>query len=320
MTATVYVVGHRNPDADSICTAIAYAALKQSLGENEVQAARAGELDDETTFVLEYFGVPVPELLEDATGLKLILVDHNEKAQALPHIERAHILEVWEHHRIGDLRTPETIVVHSEPLGATATLISEQYRRYGIEPSRAMAGMLLAAIWSDTVNLCSPTTKDEDRRLAAWLEPLAGVDASFVETMLRIKTASATSRIPAELIREDYKEFQFDAGRVGISQVEVMHADALAPKTPEIVNEMRALRESAGLTQAILMITDVRACASELWVVGDRIDLFERALGQLHDGAIRLPGVMSRKQQVVPLLEQAFATADGPVGDTKVPV
>ena len=310
MTSTVYVVGHRNPDADSICTAIAYAALKQRLGQDEIHPARAGELDDETTFVLEHFGVPVPELLEDAAGLKLILVDHNERAQALPHIERAHILEVWEHHRIGDLHTPEPIVFHSEPLGATATLIGEQYRLHGIEPSPAMAGMLLAAIWSDTVNLRSPTTSEKDRRLAAWLEPIAGVDASFGETMLRLKTTSAATRAPAELLREDYKEFQFDVGRVGISQVEVMDADVLAPRKAEIMSEMRALRETAGLTQAILMITDVHACASELWVVGDRIDLFARALGPLRDGAATLPGVMSRKQQVVPLLEQAFAAVD----------
>ncbi|MEX2482032.1 MAG: manganese-dependent inorganic pyrophosphatase [Gammaproteobacteria bacterium] len=312
MIATVYVVGHRNPDADSICTAIAYAALKQRLGHSEIQPARAGELDDETTFVLEHFGVPVPKLLEDAAGLELILVDHNETAQALPHIEQAHILEVWEHHRIGDLRTAEPIVFHSEPLGATATLICEQYRLHGIEPSRVMAGMLLAAIWSDTVNLRSPTTSEKDRRMAAWLQPLAGVDASFVETMLRVKSSAVIARNPAKLVREDYKEFEFDVGRVGISQVEVMDADALALRKQEILSEMRALRDTAGLTQEILMITDMQARASELWVVGDRIDLFERALGPSSDGCTRLPGVMSRKQQVVPLLEQAFTTGNAP--------
>jgi manganese-dependent inorganic pyrophosphatase len=309
VTSTVYVVGHRHPDADSICSAIAYAQLKHRLGQRDVRPARAGELDAETAFVLRHFGVPVPELIEDATGRNLILVDHNEIAQAPPHVERANIVEIWEHHRIGDLRPPYPIVFHCEPVGATATLIGEQYFLHAIEPPREMAGILLAAIWSDTVNLRSPTTSDKDRRMAARLEPLAGVDVSFGEAMLRLKTARASELTAAELVGSDYKEFQFDAGRVGIGQVEVTRADALAPRRQEILGEMHALRESAGLTQMILMVTDVQAGASELWVVGDRIELFEQALGRLHDGAVRLPGCMSRKQQVVPLLERAFAGA-----------
>ena len=120
MERTIYVVGHRNPDTDSICSAIAYAHLKNVLGERNVRAARAGEIDAETAFVLQRFDVPLPELLADATGLDLILVDHNEVGQALPHIESANILEVWEHHRIGDLRLPKPIVFHCEPVGATA--------------------------------------------------------------------------------------------------------------------------------------------------------------------------------------------------------
>ncbi len=314
MASTVYVVGHRNPDTDSVCSAIAYAELKQRLGHAGVRPARAGELNTETAFVLRHFGVPVPELIEDATGCDLILVDHNERAQALPHIERANILEIWEHHRLGDLRPPAPIVFHCEPVGATATLIGEQYFLHSIEPSRAMAGMLLAAIWSDTVNLRSPTTSDKDRRMAARMEPLAGVDASFSEEMLRLRTGSVEKRSAAELIQEDYKEFEFEAGRVGVGQVEVMDSDALAPRRQEILEQMHTLRESSGLMQVILMITDVQAGASDLWVVGDRLDLFERGVGPLHDGVIRLPGCMSRKKQVVPLLEQAFAMVDAPAG------
>jgi manganese-dependent inorganic pyrophosphatase len=294
---------------DSIGSAIAYAYLKNRLGDADVRPVRAGELDAETAFVLRYFDVPAPELLEDAAGRDLILVDHNEIAQALPNISQADILEIWEHHRLGDLRPPRPIVLHCEPVGATATLIGEQYFVHGIEPPRAMAGMLLASIWSDTVNLRSPTTTDKDRRMVARLAPLAGVDASFGEAMLRQKTGAVAERSAAELLRDDYKEFQFDAGRVGIGQVEVMQPEALAARRQEIVEQMRVLRASARLTQVILMITDVQAGGSELWVVGDRLDLFERALGPLRDGTIRLPGCMSRKKQVIPALERAFAKA-----------
>jgi manganese-dependent inorganic pyrophosphatase len=309
MERLIYVIGHRSPDTDSVCSAVAYAHLKNVLGQANVRPARAGEIDAETTFVLRYFGVPVPELVTDAAGQDLILVDHNEIAQALPHIEQANILEIWEHHRIGDLRPPKPIVFHCEPVGATATLIGEQYFIYGITPSRAMAGIMLASILSDTALFRSPTVSEKDRRMASRLEPLAGIDSAFGEEMLRRKTAAVEQRSAAEIVRADYKEFQFGGERVGIAQVEVMRPDALAHQKASILDEMRVLRQTARLAQVILMITDVQARASDLWFVGERRDLFEHALGPLEDDALHLPGCMSRKKQVVPLLEVAFEEA-----------
>lgn len=309
---TVYVVGHRNPDTDSVCSAIAFAELKQRLGHGNVLPARAGALNAETAFVLQHFGVPEPECLEDATGRDLILVDHNERAQAVANIERANILEIWEHHRLGDLRPSAPIVFHCEPVGATATLIGEQYYLHGIEPSRAMAGMLLAAIWSDTVNLRSPTTSDKDRKMAARLEGLAGVDAGFGDQMLHRRADSAAQRSAGDLIREDYKEFEFAAGRVGVGQVELVDAGVLATREQEIREAMRALRESAGLLQIILMVTDVTAGASDLWIEGDGLDRFERGVAPLHNGQAHMPGFMSRKKQLLPLLDRAFSDADAP--------
>lgn len=304
-----YVVGHRSPDTDSVCSAIAYAQLKSALGERNVRPARAGDIDAETAFVLRRFDVPVPDLLTDATGRDLILVDHNEIAQALPHIEEANVLEIWEHHRMGDLRPPNPIVFHCEPVGATATLIGEQYFVYGITPSPQMAGLMLAAILSDTVLFRSPTTTEKDRRMAARLEPIAGTDAAFGEELLRLKTSAALRRSPRDIVRADYKEFHFGAERVGISQVEVMHRGALAGQKEAILREMRDLREAAGLTQVILMITDVQERASDLWLVGGRREEFERAFGRLDRDEVHLPGCMSRKKQVVPELEKAFSDA-----------
>lgn len=262
----VYVIGHRNPDTDSICSAIAYAHLKNCLGEAHVRPARAGELDAETAFVLRHFGVPAPELLTDGSGKDLILVDHNEIGQALPHIESAHIVEIWEHHRIGDLRPPEPILFRCEPVGATATLIAEVYFARGITPTRVMAGLMLAAILSDTVVFRSPTVSVKDRDAAARLSVLAGVDMNaFGEQMLRIKAAATGSKSAAEIVGSDFKEFLLGGRRVGIAQVEVMQPDAFADKKADILREMRALRERAGLAQMILMITDVAAQASDLW-------------------------------------------------------
>lgn len=308
MEKPIYVIGHRSPDTDSICSAIAYAELKNRLGHPTVQPARVGAIDAETAFVLEYFAVPVPDLITDATGLNLILVDHNEVGQALPNIEHANILEVWEHHRLGDLRPPNPIVFHCEPVGATATLIAEQYFSLGIEPSRAMAGIMIAAILSDTVEFLSPTTSDKDHIVAGRLQPLAEIDLdAFGQKLRRTKTAANEGKSAEQIVGDDFKEFRFGDHRVGIAQVEVVGSDALAARRQDIEREMRRLREALGLVQMILMITDVEAEASDLWVAGDRIDLFEQAFGPAKAGAVHLPGCMSRKKQVVPRIEVAFA-------------
>lgn len=246
----VYVIGHRSPDTDSICSAIAHANLKNCLGESNVRPARAGEPDAETSFVLKTFAVPVPDLLTDATGLDLILVDHNETGQALPYIERANILEIWEHHRIGDLKLPKPIVFHCEPVGATATLIAKLYFAHAVTPARAMAGLMLASILSGTFVFRSPTVSSKDRALAARLSALAEVDiTAFGEQLLRIKSAAVEAKSPNQIVRDDFKEFLFGTSRVGIAQIQVMRAGAFAEQKADILREMRALRESNGLTQ-----------------------------------------------------------------------
>lgn len=311
MERFVYVIGHRSPDTDSICSAIAYAHLKNALGATNVRPARAGDVDAETASVLRRFDVPAPELLTDAAGLDLILVDHNEVGQALAHIERANILEIWEHHRIGDLRLPKPIVFHCEPVGATATLIAELYFAKGVVPTRSMAGLMLAAILSDTVLFRSPTVSDKDHAMASRLSPIAEVDAtSFGKEMLGIKLSASETKSSSEVVRSDFKTFQFGRWRTGIAQVEVGHAGAFADRRADILREMRAVREAERLDHVVLMITDVDAGASDLWFVGDRPDLFERAFGRLENDAIHVPGCMSRKKQVVPRLENLFTEVD----------
>jgi manganese-dependent inorganic pyrophosphatase len=307
----VYVVGHTHPDADSVCSAIAYAELKRTLGRRDVRAARAGELDAATSFLLQRFAVPTPTLLTDAAGLDLILVDHNETGLALPNIARANVLEVWEHHRLGDLHPPKPIFFHCEPVGATATLIAEQYSLHGATPPPPVAGILLGAILVDTAGYRSPTTGEKDRQAGRWLARIAGVDADALgEELLRLRAASVERRTAAELVRGDYKELRLGRARVGIAQVEVIRPGTLARREEEIRRAMRALREESSLTQVILMITDVEARASDLWFVGERRDVFERAFGRLDRDAVHLDGCMSRKKQVVPPLQRAFEEGD----------
>lgn len=316
MADTIYVIGHRHPDTDSVCSAIALAHLKNALGAAGVRPARAGELNPETRYVLDRFALPAPELLVDGTGQQLILVDHNEVAQALHDVRGATVLEVWEHHRIGDLDIPRPIVFHCEPVGATATLIAEQFVVNDVEIPPAIAGGLLAAILSDTLVFASPTCSDKDRRMARRLETIAGVDALALGADLMRARGDLAARSAADIVEADFKEFDLAGHRVGIAQVETLDAAPLVARRREFVDALRRIQAEKGLLQAIMLVTDITRKGSHVWVVGERREVVEQALGQpLVDQAMYVDGCMSRKKQVVPPLDRAFArtgTASGP--------
>jgi manganese-dependent inorganic pyrophosphatase len=310
MEEIIHVIGHKNPDTDSICSAICYAHLRNALGDTEVRPARAGELNQETRYVLQRFSLPVPDLLTDAAGRRVILVDHNEVAQALHDIQHANVLEVWEHHRIGDLNIPSPIVFHCEPVGATATLIAEQFVLHEIEPPPGIAGALLAAILSDTLVLASPTCSAKDRRVVPWLAALAGVDVGTFGAELMSARGDVATRSARDLIDADFKAFNFSGHRVGIAQVEVPDARPLAARSAELLEAMRCVKEEQKLKLVILIGTDITRKGSYLWITGDFRDVVERAFDQkFSDDGIFLEGCMSRKKQIVPVLETAFTAA-----------
>ena len=309
MEEPIHVIGHKNPDTDSICSAIGYAFLRNALGDNEVRPARAGELNRETRHVLERFSLPTPDLLTAATGCQLILVDHNEVAQALDDIRHGTVLEVWEHHRIGDLQIPSPITFHCEPVGATATLIAEQFFLNDIEPPPPIAGALLAAILSDTLVLSSPTTSGKDRRMAPRLAALAGVDVMEFGAELMAARGDIATRSARDLVESDFKAFNFSGNRVGIAQVEVPDTRLLVTRHTELLEAMRQVKVRQNLCLVILIGTDITRKGSYLWAVGERLDVVERAFHcVLSDEGTFLEGLMSRKKQIVPVLEAAFAT------------
>ena len=258
--------------------------------------------------MLERFSLPLPELLTSGAGTRLILVDHNERAQALPDIQHATILEVWEHHRIGDLDIPQPIVFHCEPVGSTATLVAEQFFLHGVSVPPSIAGGLLSGILSDTLVFASPTCSAKDREIACRLETIAAVDALALGRDLMGARGSLEGRSARDLIEADFKEFDFAGCRIGIAQIEALDVSPLLARRQELVEELRLARDEKGLLQVLLLVTDIGRKGSHVWCVGDRRDLAEHALGQaLADEGTYVDGCMSRKKQVVPPLELAFA-------------
>lgn len=170
----IYVVGHLNPDTDSICSPIAYAEYLKKNGKEAI-AVRSDDINDETKFVLDYFKIEVPEFLSDATGKKIILVDHNERSQSPKNIEKAEILEVIDHHKI-NFTSDTPILFQTEPLGATATIVAKKYLSdKEVKITKQIAGLLLSAILSDTVVFKSETTTKEDIEVAKKLAKIVGI-------------------------------------------------------------------------------------------------------------------------------------------------
>lgn len=308
MVKPIHVIGHKHPDTDSICSAIGYAYLRNELGDSEVRPARAGELNSETSFALDRFSLPVPELLTDAAGRQLILVDHNEVAQALDDIQHGKVLEIWEHHRIGDLQIPNPITFHCEPVGATATLIAEQFFINEVELPPPIAGALLAAILSDTLVLESPTTSAKDLRIAPRLAALAGLEIETFGAELMNARADAATRSASDLIEADFKAFNFAGRRVGIAQVEVLDARPLVERGGELLAAMRRVMHHQDLRDVILLGTDITRKGSYIWSVGELREIVESAFDcRLTDDGAFIEGCVSRKKQVVPVLESALA-------------
>ena len=169
------VTGHKNPDTDSICSALAYAYVKQQLGE-DVKACRAGKVSAETQFVLDYFKVEAPALIDHVDeGQNLILVDHNEVAQAVDGLNKANLLEVVDHHRLGGIVTAAPLTVRIQPVGCTATIIYQITKEKNVALTPAVAGLLFSAISSDTLYFKSPTTTPADKEAAGALAEIAGI-------------------------------------------------------------------------------------------------------------------------------------------------
>lgn len=432
----IYAIGHKNPDMDSIASAIGMAWLKQERDGETVCAARAGSLNAQSKFALAHFGMPAPILLEDAsprfatittrpepvgpttalaiacnryteqehpvpvvdangralglvTGqqtfkylmrnmdranttmreildvacieaadcdvpafmlndrikeqmddlvrtrreyflvqdddgnfagmctrsdmlrpprLQLILVDHNESAQAITGLVDADLLEVLDHHRIGNVSTAQPISFTVDVVGSCSTLIAERMRLGRLTPPSSVAGLLLSGLLSDTLIFRSPTTTARDKASASWLSWAAfGVDDAEQKMIdygrdLLMAGAEVSGRSARDLCTGDFKEFESGKIRFGVAQCEVTNFAELTDRLPEIRDELRAQQSQRGLAFIALMITDIVMNNSMLVLGEDTRMLNSMPFARIKPGIYDMPGVVSRKKQLMPAI------------------
>lgn len=302
------IFGHRNPDTDSICSALAYANLKTALGE-QVEAVRLGHYGAETQYVLDYFQAEAPRLVEAAAGEShtVILVDHNERQQSISDIDEVTVLEVIDHHRIANFETSNPLYYRAEPVGCTATIVNKLYKEHGVEVSRQMAGLMLSAIVSDTLLLKSPTCTEQDAAAARELAAVAEVElAKYGLDMLKAGANLADLAIP-QLVSMDSKEFLMNGRKVEIAQVNTVDLNDVLSRQELVEGTLNGIITAKNLDLFLFVVTDILNNDSIGIALGNAAEAVEEAYDtKLVANKAYLKGVVSRKSQIVPVLTDVF--------------
>ena len=237
---------------------------------------------------------------------RVILVDHNERSQAVEGIEDVKIIEIIDHHRLGGIQTSEPIYTHQEPVGCTATIIANMYRRRGFDIPREIAGLLLSAIISDTVLFKSPTCTDYDKETAERLAKIAEVNIEEYGLEMLKAGSGIGDMTPAEIVKNDMKEFVIGDYRIMVSQISVMDTKEVMDLEDELIASMKNICEKDSFDMSLVMVTNIIEEATTLLFAGSPKTLIAEAFGKGADGThIFLPGVMSRKKQIIPPLSEA---------------
>ena len=238
--------------------------------------------------------------------VRVILVDHNERNQAVEGIEDAKIVEIIDHHRFGGISTSEPIYTHAEPVGCTATIVSNMHWQNDIDIPPSIAGLLLSAIISDTVLFKSPTCTPADKKAAERLAEIANVNLNTYGLDMLKAGSSVGNMTPMEIVRNDLKEFTIGTYRVIVSQTSVMGTKEIMEKEDELIAAMKSICESEGFDMSLVMITDILEEATYLLFTGSPRTLIGEAFRKDTSGThLYLPGVMSRKKQIIPPLSEA---------------
>ncbi|WP_409301178.1 manganese-dependent inorganic pyrophosphatase [Peribacillus sp. SCS-155] len=304
----VLVFGHKNPDTDSICSAIAYAELKQKLGI-EAEPVRLGSVNAETQYALDHFNTSAPRLVEAVSSevKGVILVDHNERQQSADDLDRVQVLEVIDHHRIANFETSDPLYYRAEPVGCTATILNKLFKEKEVEISKETAGLMLSAIISDSLLFKSPTCTDEDIAAARELADIAGVDSEKYGLEMLKAGADLSKKTIKELISLDAKEFPMGDSKVEIAQVNSVDPEEVLSRKQELEDEINSVIADKNLDLFLFVVTDILTNDSTALALGKAASTVEKAYDvTLSENTAVLKGVVSRKKQIVPVLTDIF--------------
>ena len=302
------VFGHRNPDTDAITAAISYSYYQNQLGF-ETEAVALGEPNDETKYALDHFKMKAPRVVKTVSNEvdKVMLVDHNEPQQSAEDIDKVTVTHVVDHHRIANFNTAQPLYYTARPYGCVSTILTEMYQEKNIDIPANLAGMMLSAIISDTLLLKSPTTTDHDREAVKYLAKIANVDYEKYGLQMLKAGTNVDKRTDLDIVEGDSKSFSLGGKSIRIGQVNCVDLDDVFKRQADLEKTMKGEMDKNGYDLFILIVTNILNSDSDLLVTGEPTEKVEQAFGKkLNDQhRMNLPGVVSRKKQVVPPLTDA---------------
>lgn len=303
-----HIIGHKNPDTDTICSAIAYQnfLIKQN---TEAQAFALGELNKETQFILDEFGVQAPKQISELPqGAEIILLDHNEEKQSIDNINDLDIVEIIDHHKI-KLETDKPISIYIKPLGSSCSIIAEKYFNEVVEISQVIASILIAGIISDTLFFRSPTTTAIDKKLVEKLNEIAKISDLEKFSLEMFNAKSDLGDISTEkLIKLDYKIFNFDGDDYGIGVMETTNKNFALDKKDEILEKLKEIKKTDNLMGVFFVVIDI--LEEKSWTLcsgNEENELFTKLFkAEEQEGTLFVDKLISRKKQIVPTFEKHF--------------
>ena len=304
-----YVFGHKNPDTDSYCAAVAYATYLQDSGE-EAKAIVLWSPNNETSFVFSYAGLALPEIMMSLEQWsEVVLVDHNEASQSIDGRDGLHIDTVIDHHKIADFSTSYPVTMRCEKVGCTCTILHELFKEHWYTPSNKVAILMLSAIISDTLYFRSPTTTDRDRKAVEELATVGWISDTEKYSMDMFTAKSDLWDMPAEdMVTMDYKTFDLSWANIWIGVLETTNPDYALWRKEELLSGMKKVKDTQWLDQLFLCVIDILNEANTtfvLWQEEERTikDVFwVDTTWSLADLGKRV----SRKKQLIPELDKYF--------------
>ena len=306
----ILVFGHQNPDSDAIGSSVAFAYLAKEAYGLDTEAVALGTPNEETAFVLDYFGVEAPRVITSAKAEgaeQVILTDHNEFQQSVSDIAEVEVYGVVDHHRVANFETANPLMMRLEPVGSASSIVFRMFKENNVEVPKEVAGLLLSGLISDTLLLKSPTTHASDPAVAAELAEIAGVNLEeYGLAMLKAGT-NLSSKSAEELIDIDAKTFELNGNQVRVAQVNTVDISDVLSRQAEIEEAINNSIKNNGYSDFVLMITDILNSNSEILALGSNTDKVEAAFNfVLENNHAFLEGAVSRKKQVVPQLTESF--------------
>lgn len=304
MENKILIFGHKNPDTDTICSSMVKQILNEKDGKTNTQAVRLGNVNKETQYVLDYLKIEAPELIEGVKkGQEVILIDHNEFSQSADGIEKAKIIGVIDHHRIANFQTTEPLYYTARPYGCTSTILFKDFKQKGIEIEKTEAILMASAIISDTLLLKSPTTTSYDKEALEELAKIANIDLdTYGIEMLKAGT-DLDDFSEEELINLDAKKFEENGVKCVIAQVNTVSIEDVLKRKEKLEEAINNEIEKDNLNLFVFAITDILNSNSQIIALGNRTDIIEKSY-KLEDNMAFLKGVVSRKKQILPMVEK----------------